>query len=194
MKPPSRKLYLYVDESGQDTFGRVFIVAVLVTSAARAELERKLLNLEVRSGKGKTKWTKSRPAARTRYVQGLLEISELARAIFLFRYFDTKNYFAITAMSASKALALVSQTSTYSAVVYVDGLQGSEPVMFRKYMRRFGATVSVVRGIRREENSAFIRLADAICGLMRDAESNIKAREAMLRCHERQIIRIIDHK
>jgi hypothetical protein len=47
-----RKFYCYVDESGQDTSGQLFVVSVIVTGReARDQLERGLEQLEQSSGK-----------------------------------------------------------------------------------------------------------------------------------------------
>lgn len=48
------KLYCYVDETGQDTKGDVFIVSVVIPDDREAVLQY-LEALEVRTGKGKAK-------------------------------------------------------------------------------------------------------------------------------------------
>jgi len=54
-----QKLYCYVDESGQDTEGRLFLVSVLLTSSEREGLRGRLREIEQTSGKGTRKWTRS---------------------------------------------------------------------------------------------------------------------------------------
>lgn len=61
-------------------------------------------------------------------------------------------------------------TPPYKVTVFVDGLRRQEIPIFSKTLRRLQVQTSKVRGVRREENDAFIRLADALCGLVRDAE------------------------
>ena len=56
----SHKLYCYVDETGQDTKGALFVVSVAVTKKDRDELRELLAKLEKASGKGKTKWVRTR--------------------------------------------------------------------------------------------------------------------------------------
>jgi hypothetical protein len=46
-----QKLYAYVDESGQDTLGELFLVSVVVTGEARDGLRKKLRTIERVSGK-----------------------------------------------------------------------------------------------------------------------------------------------
>ena len=52
--------------------------------------------------------------------------------------------------------------------------------IFSKTLRRLQVHTSKVRGVRREENDAFIRLADALCGLVRDAEEQQPWAQEML--------------
>jgi hypothetical protein len=55
-----QKLYAYVDESGQDTLGELFLVSVVVTGEAREGLRKKLRTIERASGKQTKKWRKAR--------------------------------------------------------------------------------------------------------------------------------------
>ena len=58
--PTPQKLYAYVDESGQDTAGRLFVVSVLLLAEERDALLPRLEGIETRSGKQNTKWQKTR--------------------------------------------------------------------------------------------------------------------------------------
>ena len=53
------KLYCYVDETGQDTEGRFFLVSVVVTGVERDEMRTWLETVEKESGKGILKRTKA---------------------------------------------------------------------------------------------------------------------------------------
>ena len=64
-----KKLYCYVDENGQDTEGRIFIVSVVVMGDKRDELLRFCEKLEQESGKGKFKWGKAKHKLRLEYVR-----------------------------------------------------------------------------------------------------------------------------
>jgi hypothetical protein len=70
--PAQPKLYCYVDETGQDTLGELFIVAVVVSGADRDSLVAKLEEVERTSGKGRVKWMSSRHHARFAYIQAVL--------------------------------------------------------------------------------------------------------------------------
>ena len=59
MSSKIQKLYCYIDETGQDTLGELFIVAIVVTDERQRELEKSLEAIEASTGK-KTKWMKTR--------------------------------------------------------------------------------------------------------------------------------------
>jgi hypothetical protein len=50
------KLYCYVDENGQDTLGRIFVVSVVAVGKQRDELFALCEHLEQASEKRKDKW------------------------------------------------------------------------------------------------------------------------------------------
>ncbi len=54
------KLYCYVDETGQDTKGKLFIVVAVIVGEEKNEVEKYLESIEEQSGKGKRKWIKAR--------------------------------------------------------------------------------------------------------------------------------------
>lgn len=54
--------------------------------------------------------------------------------------------------------------------MYVDALKDSDQPKLKRQLRPSVKIPTQVRGVRREENNAFIRLVDAICGLVRDAD------------------------
>ncbi|MFN8448730.1 MAG: hypothetical protein U0521_09115 [Anaerolineae bacterium] len=56
----------------------------------------------------------------------------------------------------------------YKATVLVDGLPDSEKFVFGIALRRRGVKTKKVHGVD-DRKEAFIRLADALCGLMVDA-------------------------
>ncbi len=79
-KEKKQKLYCYVDETGQDTKGKLFIVSVVITDDKREELNSKLKKIEEHSGKGKVKWMEARHKARLAYIQAVLSVSASAQA------------------------------------------------------------------------------------------------------------------
>lgn len=60
----------------------------------------------------------------------------------------------------------------YRATVFVDGLPKSKTKWFGSNLRRMSIKVEKVRGVKKEEADAIMRLADAICGFVREAREN----------------------
>ena len=66
-----QKLYAYVDESGQDTQGAMFLVSVVVAGEARDAARKALQDIERASGKRARKWTRARVRERVAYMNSV---------------------------------------------------------------------------------------------------------------------------
>lgn len=169
MGTPKNKLYAYVDESGQDTKGDLFLVSVVVTGVERDALRRRLAEIERESGKGGRKWTKTRPELRGRYIEQVIRMQALLRHISYSAYRDTRSYVDLTILSTAKALNAVAN-EPFEATIFVDGLGKTERHRFAGGLRKLRIAVRKVRGVK-DQSDEFIRLADAIAGFVRDAIS-----------------------
>jgi hypothetical protein len=68
-----QRLYCYVDESGQDTQGKLFLVTAVVTERQyREELEQRLLEIEEISRKRQMKWRPTSFERRLAYLEAIL--------------------------------------------------------------------------------------------------------------------------
>ena len=162
-----QKLYAYVDESGQDTRGTIFLVSVVVTGEERDAVRERLRAIERTSGKRAKKWTKARIKERVAYIQQLIHARGLVGPIYYAHYRNTRTYVDLMIFSTAKALhARVMDRPT--ATIIVDGLERSERPRFAAGIRKLGITVHKVRGAR-DQSDELIRLADAIAGFVRDA-------------------------
>ena len=175
----AQKLYAYVDESGQETAGRLFVVSVLLLAEEREALLPRLEVIEVRSGKHNTKWQKTRHTYRQAYMEALLALSGFHQTLFFDILRHSRDYMELTALTTARAIQRKAPPP-YKVTVFVDGLRRHEIPIFSKSLRRLHIRTSKVRGVRREENDACIRLADALCGLVRDAEEQQPWARAML--------------
>ena len=173
-----QKLYCYVDETGQDTGGIFFAVSVLVTNSERENLLNKLEDTEKRSGKGNVKWHKSKQGHREKYLEEIAQLSELHHKLFVSAYRDSKDYLAHTADAIAKSLR---HKRGERAIIYVDALKDAEQPKLKRQLRPSVKIPTRVRGVKREENNAFIRLVDAVCGLVRDAEDGSDWAKKMVR-------------
>ncbi len=161
-----QKLYAYVDESGQDTRGELFLVAVVVVGEQRDQLRELLRNIERESRKNK-KWAKERRVRREAYIRRVLETKQLAGLLYYSHYHDTRDYVPLTILSTARAI-LHQARETYQADMWVDGLNRPERQRFTKGLRDLHVRVPrQARGLT-DEADEFIRLADALAGFVRD--------------------------
>lgn len=162
-----QKLYCYVDETGQDTEGRLFLVSILLTSSERSMLRNKLKDAERISGKGARKWTRSTRKQRLKYIEVIISNKTLAGNLFYSKYHDTRAYIDLTIFTTAKAI-LARANPPYQTTVLVDGLKRTERRRFAAGLRGLNVKVEKVRGIR-DQSDELIRLADAIVGFVRDS-------------------------
>lgn len=181
MNPPSErpKLYCYVDETGQDTVGELFIVSVVVTDSSRDGLVAILEDIEATSGKGRVKWMKVRGRQRVDYIGAVLSNPAFKGKLYFASYKGSKSYMALTVLSTAKAI-LKAEPLRHPVVVYVDGLPKARLRWFGVELRHLSVRTSKIVGVRREEADALIRLADACCGFVRAALSGEQPEMAVL--------------
>lgn len=162
------KLYCYVDENGQETLGRIFVVSVVVVEEKRDELLKLCEEVEKKSGKGKFKWRKAEYDYRIEYLRNFFEDKRL-RGIFRYSIFKrTKGYDAVTIEAIAKAVNWKKPKGDFTTVVYVDGLSKAKRHEYGSELRKLGIPTSKVQGVTKDENNALVRLADALAGFVRD--------------------------
>ena len=164
--PQKQKLYCYVDETGQDTHGRLFLVAVVVAGHDRDSLAAELERIEAASGKRLSKWRKASFERKTAYLRSVLALPQVSGALYYARYSDTKAYLDLMIYAAARAI-LHKGRSPYKATVIVDGLSGNDVRKFGHGLRELRVSVRKVRGIE-DERDPVVRLADALAGFIRD--------------------------
>src|SRR3990167_1464281 len=159
------KLYCFVDETGQDTAGKLFFVAVVLKDIGNlVVLEEKLLSAESGSGKRKLKWKKVRKDIKKKYLNQILNINILKGSIFYSIYENTKEYSKLTSLTIAKAV-LAKEDQNYTATVIIDGLNEKERQVVRMELKKLKIKYRKIRGMK-DEQSVFLRLADAMAGFM----------------------------
>lgn len=164
-----QKLYCYVDETGQDTKGELFLVAVVISDKRQLDtLEQTLLKLESETGKRTRKWGWLNVKEKNQYLQSILNVRGLHQSIFYSVYKSSKEYTRLTALSVAKAILVkVGRSKDYKARVFIDGLKGKEEDTARREIKKFGIRYERIRGLTHRK-SVLIRLADAMAGFLRD--------------------------
>ena len=165
--PYMRKLFCYVDETGQDTRGELFIVAVVIAGRGRNQFRQACEDIERDSRKGRRKWVKTTYSRRLAYIRQVLERAIFEGKLHFAVYRDMQDYSSSTVQTIARALSATGETD-YKTTILIDGLPRSLERMVGLQLRRLGIRAKKVRGLK-DENDALIRLADAVCGLVRAA-------------------------
>ncbi|ETW96083.1 MAG: hypothetical protein ETSY2_47050 [Candidatus Entotheonella gemina] len=160
-----RKFYAYIDETGQDTNGDLFIVTVVMAGEHRETMRQRLAQIERSSNKKARKWSKARQQQREAYIRQVLQSDEFIGTIYFSKYRVSKAYVDLTILSTAKAI-LDHAEEPYQATIFVDGLGRTERHRFSAGLRKLRVRVQKVRGSK-DESEEFIRLADAIAGFVR---------------------------
>lgn len=167
MTAQQRRVDLYVDESGQDTRGRSFYVAVIVIEDSD-KFRQLCESAEEISGKGNTKWGKADKNKRLVYLRTVIQHAASCNVKLFYNVFHrTTDYDAATIEGIAKSIRVL-RPSGSRVYVHVDGLTKTKRSDYQTRLRKFSCPVKKVRGIRRDENEPLIRLADAIVGASRD--------------------------
>lgn len=160
------KIYAYVDETGQDTGGDFFLVAVVVLVANREELRKDLQEIERQSGRRKRKWAKSNNQERQKYIELLLNNKKFKNNLFYSAHRGSGEFAKLTILTT--ALAINERVAgDYKATIVIDGLDSSLYPRYAAGLRGLRIKTRKVRGIR-DEADEFIRLADSVAGFVRD--------------------------
>lgn len=183
-----QKLYAYVDETGQDTEGHFFLVGVLVVGKTRDNLADKLREIEISSRKRNAKWHKARPQYRMEYLEAVAGLKNLKGTLFFEAFSDPRKYVELSSFTTAKAI-LRRAGEDYKVSVFVDGFNARERELFSRGLRELRVKTSKIRSVKKDENDEFIRLVDAICGVVRDAlEGQVWAGDMVKKLMARKIL------
>jgi Protein of unknown function (DUF3800) len=162
------KCYCYVDETGQDTVGRFFLVSIILTSQTKKDyLETVIEEIESRTGKKKTKWTKARTDIKIRFLENISNVKDLQSSVYYSQYNDcTTGYEPLTSLSIAKVIQAKGEDNC-SVTIVVDALTRKGIEKMRHELKRLHVKYDNIVGLK-DEQSAFLRLADCFAGFIRD--------------------------
>lgn len=166
-----KKLYCYVDETGQDAGSDFFIVASIVSEAEQQSLKNGLLSLEKELKIGQKKWHKLRSPDREQFLQAVMARSLAAGEVYYSKYKKPLPFFFPLLEVVEKAIKDKAGSDSYQAVVYVDGIDKKKAKELTGALRLKGIKLSHVRSSR-DESEVLIRLADRWAGCIRAGIEN----------------------
>jgi len=179
----AKKLFCYVDETGQDTRGELFIVSVVTASRERDQFLQVCEAIEQETGKGRVKWIKTAYDQRIAYIRRVLDMSIFRGKLSFAVYRNTQDHVSLTVLTIARAIWGTHETD-YKATIFIDGLSRTQERTVGNRLRQRGVHTKKVRGVKKDDNDALIRLADAVCGFVRAA---IERQSAMEELFERGI-------
>jgi hypothetical protein len=168
---PTQKLYAYVEESGQETQGRIFVVTVVISDQRDPQLITLCEAYEHASQKGRTKWHGTNPKARLEFMRLVIGDSRF-RGVLCFAKLQHKVHPDFDQFTVSTLAAVIRSKldgSHYVVEAWVDGLSETKRAEYANYLRDQGLRNVFLHRVRKEESNTLIRLADALAGLLRDA-------------------------
>ena len=158
---------MFLDETGQDTRGRFFLVAALVVDSDKlAEAREQVTALEARS-KRTHKWARTSPARRAVFLEHLGSELGLAEAVFWKSFGLGLSYVEWVAETVAMAAG---RLAPYGALtVVLDGGNWSEQERVKAALRLRNLPWRKVSG-GRDEGEPLLRLADSLAGYLRDRQ------------------------
>lgn len=164
----SRRLYCYVDETGQDTKGNIFIVSVIISAESQEEIAEFIKEIEKSSGKSQFKWGRSVLKQRLEFISKIFNQGKAKLTIYYSIYKDTLEFKNSTVLTIAKSINAVEDYKEHTFNVYVDGLSKKDEKYYGSQLHHLGIHTKKVKGVKKDENNPMIRLADSICGFVRD--------------------------
>ena len=159
---------LFVDESGQDTRGELFVVAMVAVENS-GEFRAYCESLEQSSGKGKVKSRKAQKKRRLNYLRSImLHSSSYKFKLFYSVFRGTTDYDSATIDGITKAIRRLCAPGS-DIYVYVDGLAKSKCYAYKTRLRQLSCPVKKVSS-KEDEKDSLIRLADALAGASANLE------------------------
>lgn len=159
------KIYAYVDETSQDS---AFIVAVVIVDERRDTLSSLCEQIEADTGKTR-KWSRTADTLNIAYMRRIIsDASHLAHLCFV-TYSHAQDQTAAAVETIARAIDAQDLPDSYKATVLYDGLPKNQEGEIGAMLRKRRIRIRKVRGVD-DEADPLIRLADAACGLLRDAQ------------------------
>jgi Protein of unknown function (DUF3800) len=169
MAAKRRKLFLYVDESGQDDASQFFVVSTVVTEHEQDLIRRQLLEIEAESKTRGLKWQQSRHDRRVKYLTLVLNRKVAAGCVYIGRYPKPVPYTPPLTYVIEHAVKDRGEAKGYyRAIVRVDGINRKGAIALTNALRAQGVSLELVKG-KTDEGEPLIRLADMWAGCIRSA-------------------------
>jgi hypothetical protein len=168
MSQEVKKLYCYVDETGQDAGSNFFVVVNVVSGEEQNGIRNELLRIEETNKVHARKWFNSRSPAKEEFLYSLMKEGLAKGDLYYCKFKKPLSFFLPMLETIEKAIKDKAGDSLYQAIVYVDGIDKKKAKELTGDLRFKGIKLKYVRSAR-DESEPMIRLADRWAGCIRDA-------------------------
>ncbi len=175
-----RKLYVFVDESGQDDRSKHFIVVIVIVAKNLADVRAELLEIESTARTNSMKWHKTRHDRRICYLELAYDRKISVGSVYFGCYEKPIPYFFPMLDVLEQAIKNNAGNSKSTATIYVDGIDKEVARKLTNTLRSRGISLRLVQS-RREKSEPLIRLADMWAGCIRGALLNGKESERIFK-------------
>jgi hypothetical protein len=118
--------------------------------------------------KGKLKWRQIKKEQGREYVNKILSDERFRKHLVFSVYRNIKDYDLLTMMSIAKAInTKIHEGTEYTSSIYVDGLTKAKE--YAVQLRKLRIRTRKVKGVKKDESNALIRLADCMAAVIREA-------------------------
>ena len=168
---PIQKLYAFVEESGQDTEGRIFVVTVVISDETYQLLESACEEYERQSKKGRRKWHGANSQPRLEFMRLVISDSQFQGTLCYSKLQNQAkpDYDRQTVLSLASAIRSKTAGEKFVVEVWIDGLTQTKRTEYAATLRQEGLMNIHLHRVRKEESNTLIRLSDSLAGLLRDA-------------------------
>lgn len=160
-----KKIYCFVDETGQDAGSEVFIVVAVIVAESPNILRQQLIEIEKIAKIGKTKWHKLRNTDRTQFLSAVLKIRTAEFKLYFGQYKKNLFFFLPLVETIAKSIKDFAPKNR-QAIICVDGIDRQKAGELTTALRDRGIKLKYVRTAR-DESEPLIRLADRWAGCIR---------------------------
>lgn len=175
---PRQKLWVYADESGQDSTSAFFVVVAVAGDQDQDHLRDLLLRVERLAGTSGLKWHKTHGTRRIKYLEGVLS-QKIGQGTLYFGVYPKPIPYFFPLLDVVEYAIRRRAHVPYVARVHVDGIDRKKAAELTNALRQHGITLESVRS-RRDESEPLIRLADMWAGCIRAARRDRTVEQALL--------------
>lgn len=165
MTNETRKIYCYVDETGQDAGSEFFVVVVVAVKSRPEFIVKQLLEFEERVKLGNLKWHKGEHSRRIDFLDLFLGQPSPNLHIYFGKFKKPILYFFPIVETVAQAIKQYSNQKP-QARMYIDGLDKISAKKITNTLRSGGLKLRLVKGVR-DESEPLVRLADRWAGCIR---------------------------